>query len=1334
MTQHERELSNLSYTNKDFQTIYPELLDLAKKISYKWNPVESDESDPGVVLLKLAALMTDKLNYNIDKNILELYPLSVTQDTNARQLFDQCGYCMRYYQSATMDVSFSMTNEPEVSEADIAELAPNSAITLEDLKRPQYTRSYTLPMFTMVSDIDNNIVYTTLEDAILKSDSTLVTVPAIQGIVQEYTINGQSLITASNLDYNNRLYFTETDIAENGIFITNESGYNYSAWKKVDNLILQPLNTPCYKFGLTEDGSMCYIEFPTDIDSLIGGGIRIRYIRTRGMEGNIGRKRIAQFYVDTSATRRFSSESAASANVQSVTVTSDNIAITNSFASTDGKDPETIEDAYRNYQRVKSTFDTLVSLKDYTDFLYTNENYSNGFVCDRTNDLQSAYKIVENKGTYTRTHTMTRKLDGKDELTAFDLRVYGLTYVDNATTAAGYTKSFTVIEDSESLATDWYQIKADTLNIKSIQHDFQNYICNRPIMFKNKFPIKAKIIPQYKLIDAQKQDVLSKVETALCSALNSRQLVFGEEVEYDVVYDTIMNCDPRIKALILDDFSYETYVVYKNSDNVISELRIDSGSVEPTDSALAKLWHDFRVDISARCVLAGVSQLLNSKNDFTYTLEQKNPRVLNDVAQMTTILQFPIATNDTTDGDYKYFQTQDDETYFAISEILQENENLVLTAPNLINDQTYSSYCKFIHNISELPRTEENIMRGVVTSGEEYRLKEHEFIVLFWKTEDDDAVPYSYIKYDHNSDINIISPTFTMKVQKNPDDLPELPIEKLRTLPSGKGTTQFLTMPDGSLLTDYIAKLQGSTYVLTGSNTIYTKKPNAITITDATVGTRNVYWILNKNSKVTMKDGSVIDSAVLFEDTRGKDVNDAGNTYILQSGEYFMYSNASRTHLTMLGSGTKITRTESGLPWRVDAIDYDEFIATGVEYLDTKWFEVPTGTDVIATEMLFHQLGPGNRLKLVTNKTLMPNMDANGPSKIIFMTDGISQGNGKVVKDTTTGGVKFEQNFITLHEYSVSFIDEDGNETQLASRHEPDLAWDGYSLLNIDVSPSIPQELKRGHTIVLYNSNGEIVQIFTSTQNTDSEFVDENIDKYQEFLTSKELSLTGGRHIDATSLGLGGVVQPVSVYMYEKNEEGIGDSLNVIYNDTQACVYAGSGILTATFPVCLLAGKYVLPMTIDSDDLTSATLSLEDLQHHGVTIHDFSFDMSELHQKGTHYLYFELTEPETLIATLTVNNSKDDTTITFDSPYKYAEAFDESMFTDIAEKVAELDVNHIFNYTNEVKEDMLIKDPLQSDKFFDNDHVFNPYTIGMWQWTATTNTKESDIFIVDKIK
>lgn len=30
-------ISNLSYTNKDFQSIYPELLDTVKKISNRWD-------------------------------------------------------------------------------------------------------------------------------------------------------------------------------------------------------------------------------------------------------------------------------------------------------------------------------------------------------------------------------------------------------------------------------------------------------------------------------------------------------------------------------------------------------------------------------------------------------------------------------------------------------------------------------------------------------------------------------------------------------------------------------------------------------------------------------------------------------------------------------------------------------------------------------------------------------------------------------------------------------------------------------------------------------------------------------------------------------------------------------------------------------------------------------------------------------------------------------------------------------------------------------------------------------------------------------------------------
>ena len=62
---NEKELSNTSYTNKDFQSIYPELLDLVKKLTNKWDPSLSNESDPGVVLLKLNALIADKNNYKL---------------------------------------------------------------------------------------------------------------------------------------------------------------------------------------------------------------------------------------------------------------------------------------------------------------------------------------------------------------------------------------------------------------------------------------------------------------------------------------------------------------------------------------------------------------------------------------------------------------------------------------------------------------------------------------------------------------------------------------------------------------------------------------------------------------------------------------------------------------------------------------------------------------------------------------------------------------------------------------------------------------------------------------------------------------------------------------------------------------------------------------------------------------------------------------------------------------------------------------------------------------------------------------------------------------------
>ena len=76
-------ISPISYTNKDFRAVYEELLNLTEDLTGRWDPRSTNESDPGLVLLKLKAFIADKLNYNLDKNTLENFPSQATQRGNA---------------------------------------------------------------------------------------------------------------------------------------------------------------------------------------------------------------------------------------------------------------------------------------------------------------------------------------------------------------------------------------------------------------------------------------------------------------------------------------------------------------------------------------------------------------------------------------------------------------------------------------------------------------------------------------------------------------------------------------------------------------------------------------------------------------------------------------------------------------------------------------------------------------------------------------------------------------------------------------------------------------------------------------------------------------------------------------------------------------------------------------------------------------------------------------------------------------------------------------------------------------------------------------------------
>ena len=232
---------NISYTNKDFSTLFAEQLDLVKQLTYKWDPSISNETDPGVILLKLNAIIADKCNYNIDKGVLECMPLSVTQLQNARQLFDQLGYSMRWYRGATVKVNLKWIDDEDVSDL-----------------------SYTIPAFTLVSDADSTVLYTligpyvnglndsfSVGDMQLSKNGQITSFKAIQGVPVKYNINGETIITTQHLDGDNRIYFDDVAVAENGIFISNINENNYYAWQRKDNLLVETLGNTYYKFGVT---------------------------------------------------------------------------------------------------------------------------------------------------------------------------------------------------------------------------------------------------------------------------------------------------------------------------------------------------------------------------------------------------------------------------------------------------------------------------------------------------------------------------------------------------------------------------------------------------------------------------------------------------------------------------------------------------------------------------------------------------------------------------------------------------------------------------------------------------------------------------------------------------------------------------------------------------------------------------------------------------------------------------------------------------------------------------------------------------------------------------
>jgi len=411
----DKEISAMSYTSKDFGTLYSDTLDLAKQLTTKWDPSHSNESDPGVVLIKEGAFIADHNNYNIDKNVLENFLPSATQDRSVRNITEMNGYTPRYYVSAMGKVSFKWENPNAVS-------GDASSV------------SFTIPKFTLtVSDADGTITYTQVEDLSISIDTNNPSAASVvsscnfmEGTKQTLKVNNSDTVLLENLDDNNRIYLPETRVAQNGIFIRYKNAdehKEYGYWERNNYLLTQPTGSRMYKIDYDSNKNLPYIEFPSDISNIILSGLIIEYISTSGEAGNVSANTLvnivspAEFYdsdnLDTSKTDRFSRSC-------------EYLTLNNVSAITNGKDPETISEMYKSFKKVVGTFDTLVSCNDYSNRIYEIDNngtevVSNCYVTDRRTDYNKALNVVcfDEKGAYlknisTKKSALVMRTDYKD--------------------------------------------------------------------------------------------------------------------------------------------------------------------------------------------------------------------------------------------------------------------------------------------------------------------------------------------------------------------------------------------------------------------------------------------------------------------------------------------------------------------------------------------------------------------------------------------------------------------------------------------------------------------------------------------------------------------------------------------------------------------------------------------------------------------------------------------------------------------------------------------------------------------------------------------------------
>lgn len=1055
INEKELNLTQISPTKRDYYQIWTELLDVSKKLSERWDPTSTNETDPGIVLLKVLTACTDKLNYNIDKSVLELFMPSVTQEDSMRKLCDLLGYNMKYYQSATTDVTISYKG------------------TLLNDDSKIYT--FKLPKFTQIKNSSSDISYTTLKECSFtvgkSQDTAIITankVPCIEGSYQVCSTNDGELITVDHIDDNYRFYLPEAAIAENGIFVSNLfvsnlTDNNYSAyWTKVDNLNTVLPGKTAWKFGFDSYRQMPYIQFPEDIATLIEDGLKIEYIRTSGISGNVSARTLSK----VALTKEIEAEAKPSGSGNTVKISADDLIAVNTQATTNGANPETINAAYNNYKKIIGTFDTLVTCRDYMNKIYNLYNeetnvpiVSNVIVSDIRDDINRAHVLCsfnEYGITYIdKANTKTENKVEKKEINNFELLLYPFKTVYGVNNSSEYEKSFkidkTVIDPL---------IKPGIEESKTISHELKTPENSEIACIKNYLKLNARITTTYKVNSIEEASILKNIYTNIYKNFNMRQMDFGEDIPYDLILSCIEEADERIKNVSLDEpIIYTKFMLVDGNEYDCIDTSLDN---DKTADVVKRAYNKLLL----RNVLAGRVPLFKYNTDFkpglNESLVEGSDFILpaDSTKKITSVrTECIIDTTAVTEND-------------PIT--LAENEVIQFRAPNFITEITYPAFVHYRIVLSD--------KNAVINKNTEYQLKKGESsesdekLYIMYTSESTTDSSTDVVKSIYYGPGAIIKPNFDLRdsVKVN-----EGGASWTKVL---KSSTTFVN-PD----TNETDKKDTNFGMLTlGSNEqIEIRKAAEVKLNESQT---YIYWTLNKGS--LDENGKI--KFVKATDIEIDGISKQRYIYTLKDGEYFYYTDQNKLDLAFYGNGTELIFIGGDPSTYIPQISSEEEVTVetisnfGIDQIPWVLCNFSASTYMILKEYQYVNLTAGDKLKSGLE---------------------LVDKDGNVLVDKEGNMVNtLNNNFVALKANSEVKYTSAGTDGELKNIAVYGATWEARSKLELNVGPTKTQRLRRVSKTISKITTSKIVDevtlkyddnstgTITPATNATSDFADTTID------------------------------------------------------------------------------------------------------------------------------------------------------------------------------------------------------------------------------------------------